>query len=239
MILAAGLGTRLQPLTDNIPKALVRVGQTPMLEHVARRLIEAGADHLIINVHHHADQVRAFLDEVDDFQVPLDVSVEPDRRLETGGGLKHAAGFFRRDAPFFLHNSDVMTDIDLRALYAAHLDSDAVATLAVRPLETPRYLIFDDTGLCGFSSAGKHDAEGEDRLVRETEGTLRRYDFCGIHAISPRIFDLMTEEGAFSIITTYLRLVRDGERILPFVTDATWIDVGSHERLEEARNRFG
>src|SRR5690554_6233542 len=144
MILAAGLGTRLQPLTDHLPKALVRVADRPMLEHVARRLIDAGADHLIINVHHHADQIIDFVEDAERFGVHLDVSIEEDQRLETGGGLKYAERFFRKDAPFFLHNSDVISQVDLEALYRAHTESDALVTLAVRPLETARYLIFDD-----------------------------------------------------------------------------------------------
>jgi N-acetyl-alpha-D-muramate 1-phosphate uridylyltransferase len=236
MILAAGLGTRLQPLTDHTPKALVKVGDRPMLEHVARRLVDAGADHLVINVHHHADQIIDFLDEVDHFGVKVDVSKEPDERLETGGGLKNASHYFRKDAPFFMHNSDVMTDIDLRALYDAHVDSGALATLAMRPLETARYLVFDDEGLCGFSSAGKHDTKGEDRIIRDTSGELVRLDFTGVQVISPRIFDLMFEEGVFSIINTYLRLAKQGEHILPFETSGLWIDIGNRDRLEEARD---
>lgn len=238
MILAAGLGTRLQPLTDHMPKALVRVGDQPMLEHVARRLVDAGADHLIINVHHHAEQIIDFLAEVDSFGVRVDISEEPERRLETGGGLKHAQKYFDRKEPFFMHNADIMTGIDLRALYDAHLESGALATLAMRPHETARYLVFDDDGLCGFSSAGKNDTGGEDRLVREKRGELVRLDFTGIQVISPRIFDLMSEEGVFSIINVYLRLSRDGERIDHFLTDARWIDIGDHDRLEEARRAF-
>jgi N-acetyl-alpha-D-muramate 1-phosphate uridylyltransferase len=238
MILAAGIGTRLQPLTDHTPKALVKVGSRPMLEHVARRLVEAGVDHLVINVHHHADQIIDFLRAVDSFGIRVDVSEEPEQRLETGGGLKHAGHFFEKDQPFFMHNSDVMTGIDLRALYDAHESSGALATLAMRPLETARYLIFDDDGLCGFSSASKHDSEGSDRLVRETRGELVRLDFTGVQVISPRIFDLMTEDGVFSIINVYLRLAREGERIDHFVTDALWIDIGDHDRLEEARRAF-
>jgi N-acetyl-alpha-D-muramate 1-phosphate uridylyltransferase len=238
MILAAGLGTRLQPLTDHTPKALVRVGDKPMLEHVARRLVDAGADHLIINVHHHADQIIDFLSDVDSFGVKVDISEEPEHRLETGGGLKHAQQYFRKEEPFFMHNSDVMTGIDLRALYDAHVESGALATLAMRPLETARYLVFDDDGLCGFSTAGKDDSKGEDQLVRDTAGELVRLDFTGVQVISPRIFDLMSEEGVFSIINVYLRLSREGERIDHFLTDARWIDIGDHDRLEEARQAF-
>ncbi|MFW5973496.1 MAG: nucleotidyltransferase family protein, partial [Bacteroidota bacterium] len=153
--------------------------------------------------------------------------------------LLHAERYFRKDAPFFLHNSDVMTDIDLAALYDAHMASSPLATLAVRPLETARYLIFDDDGLCGYSSVEKHATEGNDHFVRDPAGTERRLDFAGVHVLSPRIFDLVTEEGVFSIINTYLRLAAAGERILPFETVGLWIDIGNHERLEVARSHYG
>ncbi len=236
MILAAGLGTRLRPLTNDIPKALVPVGDRPMLEHVARRLLDAGATRLVVNVHHHADQIERFLDARGRFGAEVFVSDEPDERLETGGGLKHAARFFEKKAPFWMHNSDVFTDIDLRALYDAHVASGALATLACRAAETPRHLTFDARGdLCGFGLA-----DGSERFVREPEGAAERLDFCGVQVISPRIFELMTETGVFSIINTYLRLSKTGERIMPFRVDgATWIDIGSFERLEEARQRFG
>ncbi len=235
MILAAGLGTRLRPLTDDIPKALVEVGGRPMLEHVARRLIAAGVDRLIINVHHHADQIVRFLKEVNQFGVDVRVSIEPDRALETGGGLKHAAELFEREGAFFLHNADVYTDLDLEALYAAHHQSDALATLAVKDPEASRFLVFDAIGeLCGYG-----DREGTEHVVRKAAGPTERRAFCGVHVLSPRIFDVMRETGAFSIINTYLRLSQAGERIRPHaVGDVTWIDVGRPDRLEAARALF-
>ena len=235
MILAAGLGTRLRPLTDETPKALVEVGDVPMLEHVARRLIAAGATRLVVNLHHHAAQIRDFLRRRDDFGVEVVLSDEPERPLETGGGLQHAAPLFRREAPFLLHNVDVLTDLDLRALYAARAQDDALAALAVRARETPRYLVFDAAGLCGYGNADT----GHEHLIRTPEGTVERLDFCGVQALAPRIFDLMTEDGAFSIINVYLRLARAGEVIRPFRVDgAFWIDIGRPERLEAARQHF-
>lgn len=236
MILAAGLGTRLRPLTDEIPKALVPVGDRPMLEHVARRLIDAGATRLVVNVHHHADQIRRFLEERAGFGVEVFVSEEPERRLETGGGLKHAERFFEKRAPFWMHNADVLTDIDLRALYDAHVASGALATLACRAAETDRHLVFDAHGdLCGYGRAG-----GTEHFVREPAGAPERLDFCGVQVISPEIFTHMTETGVFSIIDTYLRLSQAGQRITPHRVDgATWIDIGDPERLETARRLFG
>jgi len=230
MILAAGLGTRLRPLTIHTPKALIEVGGKPMLEHVARRLIAAGATRLIVNIHHHADQVRDFVEMQQGFGVEVEISEEPERPLETGGGLLQAKPLFSYDAPFYMHNADIFTDLDLRSLYQHHRGSDALATLAVRAPETERYLLFDADNLCGYAY------QGEERLVRDPIGNLRRLDFCGVQVLSPRIFELMTETGIFSIINVYLRLVNAGEQIAPFhVGEATWIDVGNLERLEEAR----
>lgn len=203
-----------------------------MLEHVARRLIGAGCDRLIINVHHHAEKILHFLDDRDHFGVDVEVSFESERALETGGGLKKAQPLFKKDAPFFMHNSDIFTDLNLRGLYQAHTEEDRLATMAVRSAETSRYLLFDETeDLCGYS-----DRQGNEHLVRTPSGKTTRLDFCGVQVISPAIFDMMTESGVFSIMNTYLRLTKEGSRIRPHrVDDATWIDTGTPERLESAR----
>ena len=229
MILAAGLGTRLRPLTEHTPKALVPVGGVPMLERVARRLVAAGADRLVINASPHAERIRAFVEEKEGFGVEARLSIEPEGPLDTGGGLKHAEPHFRGDGAFLLHNVDVLTDADLGSLLDAHLRSGAVATLLVRPAATDRYLLFDDAGLVGYARAG------EERRAREAAGDLRRVDFMGVHALSPRIFRLIEETGVFSIIGVYLRLARAGEAVLAHdVPEALWIDIGTHERLAEA-----
>lgn len=230
MILAAGLGTRLRPLTDTIPKPLLRVGGMPLLERIARRLVAAGADRLIINTHHHGDQIEAYVHSCDDFGVDVRFSRESERPLETGGGLWHAREHFRRDEPFFLHNGDILTDAPLEALYAEHARNHALATLAVRPPSEQRYLIFDDAGLAGFSPRGG----GAERIVREPQGALQRWDFAGIHVIHPAIFELIEERGAFSIIDVYLRLSKAGHEIRPLPFDGVWLDIGTPERLEEA-----
>lgn len=236
MILAAGLGTRLRPLTNDKPKALVEVGGLTMLERTARRLVEVGADHLVVNVHHFADRVKAFIEEKGGFGAEVSISYEVEEALETGGGIRHAAPLFRREEPFFVHNVDVLTDLDLRALYDAHAGSGALATLAVRAAETHRVLLFDETGLCGY---GRRE-DGNLVTVREPEGMLQKVDFMGVQILSPRIFDLMTEEGVFSIINVYLRLIQEGERVEAFRADeARWLDIGTHERLEKARQLVG
>jgi NDP-sugar pyrophosphorylase family protein len=236
MILAAGLGTRLRPLTDRTPKPLIPVGGVPMLERVARRLVAAGADRLIVNTSHLAHQVERFLRERDGFGVAWHLSPEPETPLETGGAILAAEALFRKDAPFFLHNGDILTDLPLGAMYRAHVLSRALATMAVMERPTQRHLLFDDRGLLGRTDASK----GVDLRVREPVGEVRTIAFAGVHVISPRIFDLLTERGAFSILDPYLRLAERGEVILPFrVDDYTWIDIGRPEQLKAAEEAVG
>lgn len=231
MILAAGLGTRLRPLTDQAPKALVTVGGTPMLERIARRLIAAGVDRLIVNVHHHADQVREFISARDGFGIDVRLSEEPDAPLETGGGLLHARRHFQGGS-FFLHNVDVVSEVDLGAMYRAHEKTGAVATLAVSDRPSDRLLEFDELGLRARVDrrADRVDA------VRPPQGQARVRAFAGIHVISPGFFDLVEERGAFSIMAPYLRLAGAGRPILPFdIGAALWLEVGDPGRLERAR----
>jgi NDP-sugar pyrophosphorylase family protein len=237
LILAAGLGTRLRPLTDHTPKALIDVGGVPMLERVARRLIEAGADRLIVNTHHLGEQIARYVEERGGFGVETVISHEEGEPLETGGALVAATELFRKDAPFFVHNADILTDLPLAEMYAAHMDAgDPLATLAVMERRSTRQLLFDDRGLLGRKDATK----GVELRVREAVGPVRELAFGGVHVISPRIFGLLTERGAFSILDPYLRLAGDGERVLPYRVDGrTWIDIGRPEQLEQARRSFG
>ena len=149
MILAAGGGTRLRPLTDTIPKPLIEVGGRTLLAWIAARLVAAGADRLIVNVHHHADRIERHLASLD-LGAEVRISREEERALETGGGVLHAAPLFRRDDPFVLHNGDVLSEIDIEALLAARAESGALAALAVHHRETSRFLVFDDAGLLGW-----------------------------------------------------------------------------------------
>lgn len=232
MIFAAGIGTRLRPLTDTTPKALIDVGGVPMLERVARRLVAAGATRIIVNVHHHAGQVIDFLRHLDLGAETL-VSDESDELLDTGGGLKKAAPLFTGDGTFLLHNADIFSDIDLMALREAHDARSPIATLAVMERDTSRYLLFDEEeNLCGYGNR----STGLLRVARRPAGRTTELGFCGIHAISPRIFDRITETGAFSIIDLYLRLAGEGENVRGCRVDgATWIDIGKPEQLEGAR----
>lgn len=235
MILAAGLGTRLRPLTEDTPKALVTVAGTPMLERVARRLVAAGVDRLIINVHHHADQIVAFVESRGGFGVETRISREAERPLETGGGLLLARSHFR-GGPFLLHNVDVVCDMDLAAMVRVHGRTGALATLAVQDRPATRFLRFDERGL----QARVDTRDGRVDTARPVHGETRDRAFAGIHAISPEIFDLLTEDGAFSIMGPYLRLAGEGHRILPYeITGTLWLEVGDPERLEAARRVLG
>jgi NDP-sugar pyrophosphorylase family protein len=232
MILAAGLGTRLRPLTHEVPKALVEVAGVPMLERVARRVIEAGADRLLVNVAHLGEQVAEYVERAGWGVDEVVVSDEPGGPYETGGGLKYAADFFRRDAPFLMHNADILTDVDLGALYGAHAEADdgRLATLACRAADTDRYLLFDDGGLLGYAY------DGEEHLKRDAQGEPVRLDFCGVQVCEPELLGIVgdVDEQKFSIMTTYLRLAGEGRRIAAFEGGHACMDVGTHERLEEA-----
>jgi NDP-sugar pyrophosphorylase family protein len=234
MILAAGLGTRLRPLTNDKPKALVDVGGQPMLERTARRVVDAGFDHLVVNVHHFANRVKEVIAEKDGFGTEVSISHEVEQNLETSGGIKHAEPQFRKDGPFLVHNVDILTDLDFKGLHDTHDESDALATLAVRPVETNRYLSIDEQGhVVGYGDP----EDGEEHLVTAPQGETEKVDFIGVQVISPRLFDLMTEEGVFSIINVYMRLIaEEGETVRTHrADDALWIDIGTHERLEQAR----
>ena len=235
MILAAGLGTRLGELTRDTPKALIDVGGVPVLERVARRLIDAGADHLIINLHHHADRIIDYVRSRDDFGVAVSFSHETDGPLETGGGLLHAKPLFRQQGSFLLHNVDVLCDADLNAMYTAHVHSGALATLAVSRRDTSRYLLFDERGLCGRM----HGQSGGPAEVHADCADPVPFAFAGIHVLSAALLDMITETGAFSIIDTYLRLASQGRPIARFdIGGARWLEIGNPERLAAARRAF-
>lgn len=232
MILAAGVGSRLRPLTDSCPKALIDINGVPMLEIVLRRLIKAGCREVVINVFHFADKIVEFLQRRKNFGIGIEISREMEL-LETGGGLKNVAHFFDNDQPFFLHNVDVLSNIDLNKMYRYHLENGALVTLAVQARQTSRYFLFDaGNTLCGWESV----KNSKKTITKAPAGNLTRFAFNGIHVISPKIFSQMSESGAFSIIQTYLRLAGEGEKILGFqVEEYFWREIGRLERLEEIR----
>ena len=246
MILAAGAGTRLSPLTDRKPKALVEVGDRPLLAWVMHRLVETGVNRIIVNTHNYEDQIRAFLDANVPAGVEIAVSPEPDGPYDTGGGLFHAAHLFGEDRPFLLHNVDVLSRIPLEGLLAAHLQARErsgerlVATLAVQARDANRQLLFDDLGLMGWENKGSDRAARGSHHARDPVGELTRWSFTGIHVVEPSVFGLSDQTGAFSIVTLYLELAALGYVIAPSdVSGHDWIDVGTPERLAEANLVIG
>lgn len=239
MILAAGLGTRLRPLTNDRPKALVEVAGRTLLEITLTRLRNFGIGDVIINVHHFADMVVDYLKAHRNFDMHIEISRE-ESLLDTGGGLKKAAHFFLQDSsgsdePFILHNVDVLTTIELERLVQYHRENEGLATLAVQHRETSRYLLFDEKlQLCGRRTG----RDGVPELVRGSR-QVQALAFCGIHVISTRIFSLMSEEGAFSIINAYLRLAAQGKNILGFGADEYyWRDLGKPVNVAQAEKDF-
>jgi NDP-sugar pyrophosphorylase family protein len=235
MILAAGLGTRLRPLTDDRPKALVEVAGHTLLEITLRRLQQFGVGEVIVNVHHLADAVMDYLKKHDNFGMRIEISRE-EVLLDTGGGLKKAAWFFldgsiSTDEPFILHNVDVISTIDIDRMVQSHRESQALATLAVQERETSRYLLFDEQNqLCG-RRAGRDRAPEIVRPSAQTEALA----FSGVHVISPRLLARMTEDGVFSIIASYLRLAGKNEKIIGFRADEYyWRDLGKLENVAQA-----
>ena len=236
MIFAAGLGTRLRPLTNDKPKALVEINGQTLLEITIRRLVKFGFTDIIVNVHHFADKVIQCLTDNNGFGATITISDERGELLETGGGLKKATDFLKGNEPFLVHNVDVIHDLDLQAFYQNHLKTKALATLAVRKRSTSRYLIFSPKmQLRGWQNI----KTGEVKLPRRSVGQLSLFAFSGIHIISPELLPLLTENGKFSIIQSYLRLAK-----IHFIqgydhTDSYWIDVGKHDSLAEAKIYLG
>lgn len=230
MIFAAGLGTRLRPLTDNKPKALVQVNGKPLLELVIQKLKRSGFDHLVINVHHFAEQIIDFLRSNNDFGLKIDISHEKQQLLETGGGLLNARHLLGSE-PFLVHNVDILTDLNLDSLYKFHLRKGGMASLAVKSRNTSRYLMFDKMmKLKGW----KNEKTGEKKFTGTERYNLIPLAFSGIHVIDPKIFDLFTLTGKFSIIDEYLSVAKT-HKINGYQDDLNfWLDLGNLRNLKQA-----
>jgi len=233
MIFAAGLGTRLRPLTDNIPKALVPIAGKPLLEHVILKLKAAGFDEIIVNIHHFPTQIIDFLKEKNSFEIRIEVSNEQDMLLDTGGGIRNAAWFFDDGNPFLVHNVDILSNVDLKALYNEHVTQNSLATLVVSKRDTFRYLLFDDDNrLCGWIN----EKTGETKPIHFTDiSGYNKFAFAGIQVLSSQIFNIMENlEPKFSIIDFYLSNVRN-QIIKGYTpTDFKMMDVGKLNVLDEA-----
>jgi NDP-sugar pyrophosphorylase family protein len=240
MVLAAGLGTRLRPLTADRPKALVEVGGRTLLEITLTRLREFRIRQVIINVHHHANMIVDYLKAHDNFGLYIEISHEHEL-LDTGGGVKKARKFLEysgghgeKNVPFVVHNVDVLSTIDIDRIRQLHQQTKALATLAVQERDSSRFLLFgDDRELCGRRKTGEPD-----EIVRSCQ-PAHAWAFSGIHIISPRIFELMNEDGAFSIIDCYLRLAARGEKIMSFRADEYyWRDLGRPQSVAQAEQEY-
>jgi NDP-sugar pyrophosphorylase family protein len=234
MIFAAGMGTRLRPITDAKPKALVEINGVTLLEINIRNLIKYGFRDIVVNVHHFSNQVRDFLKINDNFGINIEVSDETDLLLDTGGGLKKAATLLAGKDPILVHNVDIISDIDLGEIYLSHQNANFIATLACMERESSRRFLANKQGLlCGWQNR----KTGETKISRLQEINLKPISFCGIHVISPIFLDLIEEEGVFSVIDVYLRLAKAYPIFIKEITTKSWFDVGSIEVLEKLNKK--
>ena len=235
MIFAAGLGTRLKPLTGSIPKALVEFRGKTLLEHVISKLKDSGFNELVINVHHFADNVESYLEEKDNFGIHIDISDERSLLLDTGGAVLHAKSYLKDSDLILIHNVDIISDIDLQAMMHQHTSSSSLATLAVQSRASSRKLVFnEDNFLCQWKDTDR----SEIKIARESKKELSEWSFSGIHVINPDLLDLITETGKFSIIDLYLRLAKDHKISYHETDHSYWFDIGSIEKMKKAESFF-
>lgn len=228
LLLSAGLGTRLRPLTNDRPKALVEVDGTTLLELNLRHLIQVGAKRIVVNVHHFADQIVDFIGQRK-WEAEILISDERELLLDTGGGLKRAEHLFSGNEPILIHNVDILSHIPLQRLVAQHTGSMSVATLAVSHRKTSRYLLFDDENqLVGWENT----SAGEQKWVSTPKERYNQLAFSGIAVVSPEIFKMLpSAEQPYPIIPEYLRIAND-HTISCLQHDPTqWIDVGKLDTL--------
>ena len=237
MIFAAGLGSRLKPLTDTMPKALVPVAGCPMLEHVILKLKASGFTEIVINIHHFGEQIIDFLKTNNDFGLTIHISDERDRLLDTGGGIRKARLFFENSGePFLVHNVDILSDMNLKELYDFHMQSGSVATLLASRRTTSRYLLFNtERKLRGWinKDTGQVKPEG----FHYDQSLYREYAFSGIHVFSPAVFRLMEAprwEGKFSIMDFYLATCGQTDYSGYLAEKLELIDIGKPETLARA-----
>lgn len=235
MIFAAGLGTRLKPLTDTMPKALVKVGGKPLIEHVILNLKAAGAEKIVVNVHHFAGQIVDFLTSNNNFGIDIRISDESSMLLETGGGIKRAAPLFSSDKPILIHNVDILSNVDLRKFYESNLDNDA--TLLVSGRVTKRYLLFDDKmSLKGWTNTSTGEVKMKNGAALLDNGSsFNKFAFSGIHIFTPRLFPLFADyPDKFGIMDFYLGTGGDVDIKGYLKNDLQLMDVGKLDTLNEA-----
>jgi NDP-sugar pyrophosphorylase family protein len=238
MIFAAGLGTRLKPLTDNMPKALLCVAGKPILEHLIIKLKQSGYTQIVINVHHFADMIIDFLNKNNHFGIDIFISDERDRLLDTGGGIKNAARFLQGDKPFLVHNVDIISNVDLNEMYERHIEKDSLSTLLVNNRESTRCLFFNvNDRLCGWQN--KSTGELKWCNANFSPDDCKAYAFGGIHVMSPKIFQYFTGwNGKFSIIDFYLSIAQTRNIAAYIPQQLQIIDIGKKETLQQAEREF-
>lgn len=241
MIFAAGLGTRLKPLTDTMPKALVRVGGQPLLWHVVQKLKAAGFERIVVNVHHFAQQIVDYLHDNDNFGLDIRISDETDGLLETGGGIKKALPLFDPDSPVLIHNVDILSNLNIGGLYKlaasdAAADADVDAMLVVSNRQTKRYLLFDDEmRLAGWKNVETGEVRGPLAAHPSSADSMDMLAFSGIHVVSPRLVPLFAEmPERFGIIDFYLKYCQQCTFLGYEQKDLRLLDVGKLETLEQA-----
>jgi len=239
MVFAAGLGTRLKPLTDTMPKALVRVGEKPLLWHILTKLTAAGYSRVVVNVHHFADQIVDYL-KTNDFGMDIRISDERSQLLETGGGIKKAGTLFDDTTPILIHNVDILSNVDFDWFAQQH-EADEEAVLLVSRRKTKRYLLFDNAmRLMGWINKETGEIKSPYEYVRRTGLSqygerLNEFAFSGIHSFSPRLFTLMDRfPDRFPIIDFYLSICHRSKIVGVVKDDLRLLDVGKLDTLDEA-----
>lgn len=233
MLFCAGLGTRLKPFTLNAPKAMAPVNGKPLIQRNLEYLKSFGVEEVIVNVHHFADQIISFLDK-NDFGLKTTISDETDEVLETGGGLLKARPLLEDPDDILVMNVDILTNIDLSELFAAHKKSGALITLAVSSRESSRGLLFDsDNVLCGW-----HNKKTDEQKVVHDKPNLKDFAFSGIQVISSKVFDLIPFTGKFSIIDVYLHLAQEHKIMAYDHSGKILLDVGKAESIAKAEGIF-
>lgn len=233
MIFAAGLGTRLKPLTDTMPKALVPVGGEPLLKRIILKLKDAGFSRIIVNVHHFADQITAYLAAEQNFGLDIRISDERQQLLDTGGGIKHAVPLFDTTSPILIHNVDILSNVDLRSFYNS---AKGDATLLVSQRQTKRYLLFNpdkDLRLMGWTNIETHEVRSP--YPQLDANLYTPYAFSGIHVFNPNLFTLFSEmDHKFGIIDFYLRYCDRCNIHGSYKPDLRLMDVGKMDTIAQA-----
>lgn len=234
ILFAAGLGTRLGAMTQNTPKALVKINGKPLLFHAIEKLKSSGVNQLVVNVHHFADQIISYLCK-NDFGITVHISDEREQLLDTGGGMLKARPYLDGDKPFIAYNVDVLTSLNLKEVIEYHHEYNPLATLVVRQRSTSRYFLFDQKmQLAGW----RNKTTGEEIFSKSEQFELAEWAFSGIQIVSPEIFDLIGEQGKFSVTPLYLRMAQE-HRIVGFPDHSDfWIDLGKPGQIEQAEQQL-